>query len=285
MPSGNKRQLSTTAITYIAVGVAMITIMTIIGMSAFMQLRVIVIEGVPQHTVDEIVEASGLSIGDNLFFVSPHNISRNIQEALPFVISAQVARVPPDTISINITTSRPVAAITSSGEVYIIDSSGRVLETARVGAPLLSDVNINDLIEIHGVDVDVSNTIAGGHIRPVFGTETRLQHMLDILEILDSEMFTEIEESEDGEEVLISTPLIDFTSYIDVSNIVNVHFGFMDIYRVTLGGGINLRYSNLRHSISGLPEYVDQVQSSFPNSPGNIDMSSETGGPIFRRAD
>jgi len=241
--------------------------MTIIGMSAFMQLRVIVIEGVPSSVSDEIIEVSGLSIGDNLFFTNSHNISQNIQNAIPFVNSAQVTRILPDTINIKIVKSDPVATITVSGEVYLIDATGRVLEYARVGTPLVSDVNISDLIEIRGVDVDTVGTTAGGPIRPVFGTETRHQHMLDILEILDSE------------------DLLHHVSYIDVSNIVNVHFGFMNIYRVILGGGTNLRQTNLRHNISGLSEYVEQVIEIFPNTPGDIDMSNEVGPPTFRRPD
>jgi len=257
MPASSKRRLTG----YIVIGIIMITVMTIIGLSAFMQVRNIVVFGVPENTVDEIIEASGLSIGDNLIFMNTQNISSNIRTAAPFVSVAQVTRVPPDTVKIEITKSEAVASVTFSGEVYVIDSTGRVLDRAEVGSPLQSGININELIEIIGVDVE--DTSLGSNLRPVFGTETRFQHMIDILSILEIE------------------GLIHYVSYIDVSNIVNVHFGFMDMYRVILGGGNNLRQTNLRHNIGGLMDYVERVQYNFPNMSGAIDMSDEIRGPLF----
>jgi len=266
MPTVKKRQLSRTSIAYIVIGVVMITVMTIIGMSAFMQIRNIVIEGVPAYTAETIIEASGISLGDNLLFSNSQEISQNIRAALPFVSVAQVTRMPPDTIKIEIIKSRPAGYLIASGEVYIIDTAGRVLDRGRVGMPLESDVDTSTLIQVRGVDVD--DTLPGNNLRAVFGSEPRLQHMLDIFDALESEN------------------LLEYVSYIDISNIINVHFGFMDIYRVILGSGAsgstNLRPANIRHNIAGLPEYVRSVQLRFPNMSGDIDMSNEHGTPQFR---
>ncbi|MCL2425688.1 MAG: FtsQ-type POTRA domain-containing protein [Oscillospiraceae bacterium] len=266
MPTVTKRQLSRTSIAYIVIGVVMIAVMTIIGMSAFMQIRNIVIEGVSAYYAEDIIEASGMTFGDNLLFISSQEVSQNIRSALPFISAAQVSRIPPDTIMIKVTKSVPVATLTVSGEVYVIDIAGRVLDRARIGTPLQSDVDISALIEIRGVEIE--DTSAGNNLRAAFGAEPRLQHMLDILEALESE------------------DLLSDVSYIDISNIVNVHFGFMEIYRVILGSGASgntdLRPTTIRHNLAGLEIYVLDVQERFHNMSGDIIFPRDSNRPEFR---
>ena len=266
MATVNILQLSKKTVAYVVVGIVMITVMAIIGMSAFMQIRNIVVVGVPENTYEEIIEASGVSTGDNLLFVSGQNVSQNIRAELPFVNAAQVTRILPDTLKIEIFVSEAIATVQYARVVYVIDSTGRVLDRAEPNTPMPSGIDISGLIEIIGVEVE--DTSAGNTLRPVFGTEPKFQHMQDILEILESE------------------GLYRYVSYIDVSNVINVHFGFMDIYRVLLGGGTNLRPANLRDTLTGLLEDVDErIISIFHNVPGDIDLTGGAGSMFFRSND
>ncbi|MCL2661877.1 MAG: FtsQ-type POTRA domain-containing protein [Oscillospiraceae bacterium] len=259
--AGNKKRLHSTPIPYVAFGIILISLMTILGAGAFLRTNEIRVEGVVMYSPEDIVLASGISAGDNLLFISAQNVSQNIRAALPFVNSVQVTRALPNTVHIEVTESVAVAAITFAGEIYVIDSSGRVLARLPIATPELEGVNIGDLIEMRGVDIE--ETAVGNLVRPVFGSETKVQYMQDILIALERDN------------------QIGYVSYLDVSNIVNVFFGYQGIYRVILGGSTSLRPSNLRHKIGMLEDSVNQLREQFPNIPGRILWEHETGRATF----
>jgi len=250
MAGYNKRQLSKVSTVYIALGVVLIAVMTIAGTSAFMSTTGFIVDGASIYAAEEIVEASGLSVGDNLLFINAQNASQSIRDTLPFVNTAQITRKLPDTVHIEITESIAVAYIFFAGEFYIIDSSGRVLERLGDLEESLLTITNEKLIEIRGVEIE--ETLVGRNLRPVFGTETKLQYMLDVLIGLERE----------GME--------NDVSFLDVSNIVNVHFGYLGIYNVIFAGTTNLRPSNIRHNLATLVANVAEVVRSYPNIPGDI---------------
>jgi len=260
MTGYKKRQLSKSSTIYIALGVLLIAVMTIAGTSAFMSATDFIVDGASVYTADEIVEASGLSVGDNLLFINAQNASQNIRELLPFVNAVHITRKLPDTIHIEITESIAIAYIFFAGEYYIIDSSGRVLERIESREDSLLTITNEKLIEIRGVEIE--ETPVGRNLRAVFGTETKLQYMLDVLIGLERE---ELEHD---------------VSFLDVSNIVNVHFNYLGIYNVILSGTTNLRPSNIRHNLATLVDNVAEVVRYYPNIPGDI-IYEESGLPKF----
>ena len=259
--AGNKKRLSTTSIPYVAFGVILISLMTVLGAGAFLRTTEIKVDGMIMYSPENIVEASGISYGDNLLFISAQTVSQNLRTALPFINTVNVTRTLPNTIQIEITESVAVASITFAGEIYIIDSVGRILARLPIAEPMLAGVNVSYLIEVRGVDIE--ETAVGNVVRPVFGSETKVQYMQDILIALERDN------------------QISHVSYLDVSNIVNVFFGYQGIYRVILGGSTSLRPSNLRHKIGMLEDSVNQVREQFPNIPGRILWEHETGRATF----
>jgi hypothetical protein len=166
----------------------------------------------------------------------------------------------PDTVHIEIVESDAIASITFAGDIYVIDSTGRVLDRSPAGGNAQSALH-QSLIEIRGAEIE--ETPEGSSLRSVFGSELKLQYMQDILAALERE------------------GLANDVSYIDVSNIVNVHFGFMGRYRVILGGSTNLRPSSIRHNLERLIDSVPIIEREYPNTSGDINLSDESGSPKF----
>jgi len=258
MSGSAKRQLSKSSIAYVALGVMLISVMTVIGMSAFMRATEIKVEGASAYNYNAIVEASGLSVGDNLMFINLQTISQQIRSELPFVREANVLRILPNTIIIEVDESVAIASVTSAGTIYIIDSSIRVLAKYQA---LESSPDLSGLIEVRGLEIEDSEP--GSAIKAIFGAETKLQYAQDVLSALEREN------------------LSDDVSYLDVSNIVNVHFGFMGRYRVILGGSTSMRPSNIRHNMGRLVESVPIVEERYPNTIGDLDLSDESIAPKF----
>jgi len=265
MSGSAKRKLSKPSIAYVALGVVMISLMTIIGMSAFLRAAEIRVEGASAYSIEMVIEASGLSIGDNLIFVNLQNASQQIRSELPFVREANVTRELPDKVIIEIVESKAIARVTSAGWQYVIDSSGRVLAGAYGANEEIilsaSSGDIHSLIEVRGIEIE--ETAIGSTLRAVFGAETKLQYTQDVLAALER----------DG--------LVDDVSYIDVSNIVNVFFGYMGRYRVILGGSASLRPSNIRHNLVRLVESIPTIEERHPNTIGDLDLSDESAPPKF----
>jgi len=262
MTAKKKRQYSKISVVYIMFGVALITVMTVIGTSAFLRAKEIIVKGASMYSIEKVVESSGLSPGDNLMFINAQNITLEIRKALPFVNAASITRIPPDTILIEITESEAVASISFFGDLIVIDPAGRVLARLTGGNQTLHGVDLDNLVSIRGLEID--DAVEGSIIKPVFGSEIKLQYVQDILTALEREKLTED------------------VSYIDVSNIANVNFGYLDLYRVILGGSTNLRPSNIRNNLNRMLMAVPEIQRVQPNTSGPLDLSDETKPPSFK---
>ena len=256
MPGSNKKQYGKLPSAYIAFGIALISLMTLLGGSAFLRVTEIRVEGVSLYSITEIVESSGLTPGDNLLFVNAQNVSSNIRQALPFVYAVEISRVLPDTVLVEITESDAVASIAFAGELLIIDSAGRVLARSAPGLLLMPGIDVANLIEIRGVDIDEATP--GIVLKPELGTETKLLYMQDVLAAMERE------------------GMIRDVTYLDVSNITNIHFGYLSMYRVIIGG-----ITNLRHNFGRLPVTVEIIQHRHPNTTGSINMSNAYADPTF----
>jgi hypothetical protein len=248
MIGSNMRQLGRSSAIYIAIGLLLIVLMTIIGASAFLRIMDIKVEGVAIYTAEEVIESSGISTGDNLLFVNARNSSRILLAAMPFISEVKITRVPPDTVLIEVTESDAIATIAYAGETLIIDSAGRVLKKG--------DTKPEGLIEVRGVALD--DVAVGSPLRSELGAEMRLQYMQDVLIALERE------------------GLQADVSYLDVSNITNIHFGYLDMYRVILGGP-----SNVRHKLGQLPGALARLEIRYPGTPGDINMSDPSGDVGF----
>jgi len=260
-----KRQMSRRSVASVAIGVLLITVMTVIGMSAFLRASHINVTGASTYSAEAVIEASGLSVGNNLMFVNTQTASQQIRANLPFINEADVSRVYPNTILIEIVESIAVARVSTAGRYYVIDSGGRVLASSQ---NLSDDEIITDfvpdfesLIEVRGIEIEETNL--GSVLKPVFGAETKLQYTQDILMILERQN------------------MVKDVAYVDVSNIVNVYFGYMGRYRVILGGSTSLRPSSIRHNMDRLAESLPTIQERYPNTSGDINLSDETAPPKF----
>jgi len=251
MAESSKKQYNKMPTAFIVFGVLLISLMTVIGISAFLRTNEIRVEGASISSAAAIVESSGLSIGDNLLFINGQNVSLKIREALPFVSAAQVTRILPDTVVIEITESAAVATTTFEGELNVLDSAGRVLARSSGGLLSLPGINVDDLIEIRGLEIE--EAVIGSILKSEFGAETKLQNMQDILAAMERERIYED------------------VNYIDVSSISNIHFGYMKIYRVVLG---ERRY--IRQKLERLTTAVSEIEHRHPRTPGDIIMSNVT---------
>jgi len=111
------------------------------------QLRTLEIRGLHMLREEDILAASGLSIGDNIFAIDPAVVRVNL-ERLPWVRTAAVWRLAPDRLAVHIRERRRAAWV-RLGKMYSVDAEGVVLPGTRERMESCQEL---DLPVIGGVD-------------------------------------------------------------------------------------------------------------------------------------
>ncbi|MCD7929155.1 MAG: FtsQ-type POTRA domain-containing protein [Clostridiales bacterium] len=83
-----------------------------------------------RYTQEEILEAAGIDIGDNLFLLNKNRAAAAILSRLTYVSSVSIQKKLPGTVVLTLTESNPVGAIQDGDSWWLIDGNGKLLEQA-----------------------------------------------------------------------------------------------------------------------------------------------------------
>ena len=100
----------------------------VMGATVFFRVEDIVVAGNVRYGQQEIVDASGVLQGDNLFGMNKFDTARQIRQKLPYVEGVNIRRGWPDTLIITVTECLPAARVAGEEEEWLISRSGKVLE-------------------------------------------------------------------------------------------------------------------------------------------------------------
>ena len=90
---------------------------------------------------DEILRASGLAVGDNIFAVDLDKIAARL-DSLAWVKSATVQRKPPDRLAIAIVERRRLAWVADGSRSYCVDDTGVQLPSQSLPGEAVADLNL-----------------------------------------------------------------------------------------------------------------------------------------------
>ena len=95
---------------------------------------------------DEIISASGLSFGDNIFTAPKSRAEDRIEKKFPYIEKADISSSFPDSINIDITLATPACMVEGLGGFYIVSDKGKVLEVSatddEAGVPIIEGVEV-----------------------------------------------------------------------------------------------------------------------------------------------
>ena len=132
------------ALVVICVGVILV-------FSVFFKINNVTISGDKVYSEKMIEDKSGIEIGSNLFIVSEEKLSEKLSKELPYIKSVTVERKLPDTIIINVTAAKEVAAITTENGFVLLDETGKVLDKnasiLKENVAVLNNVKLKECVE------------------------------------------------------------------------------------------------------------------------------------------
>ena len=187
----------------------------VFGLSVFFRVSTIEVEGNSLYTGEEIIEASGIEQGDNLFFINRFTAISRIFAKLPYVEKAVINRSLPNRLVIVVTESQAIACVAAEDGTWAIDR----------GCKLLSKVSgdeLRGLIRIEGLTPIAPE--AGQVIAPGEAESPKVNYLSTILTQIDT------------------LGLRDNITYVDISGISNPYFDYLGRFTVKLGSFENVEY-------------------------------------------
>lgn len=115
---------------YLLIIIFVILAMIALSVTFLFNIKTINVKGNTLYPTEQIIEMSGVKIGDNLFRTNPSDVESKILSAFPYFESASVSRKLASTLNIELKEATPVASIKySDTEFMVISSNGKILET------------------------------------------------------------------------------------------------------------------------------------------------------------
>ncbi len=113
---------------YVAIILAVLIIAVVLSLTVLFKTEQISVSGNQMYSAEEIIEASGLKKGENIFTANKAAASERIEKAYPYIEEADVYFAIPDTIKIDIKMASPSYMVESSNGFYVVSDKGKVLE-------------------------------------------------------------------------------------------------------------------------------------------------------------
>ncbi len=101
------------------------------AVTLFFRMDHIVVSGNERYTEQEVLDASGLETGGNLYMINKFDVKETIFARLPYVEEVKINRRLPDTLVIEVRECKAAAGVEDAGGgVWLISEQGKLLELA-----------------------------------------------------------------------------------------------------------------------------------------------------------
>ena len=223
------------------ISVLLVGVAIIFGMGVFFRVQNIEVNGAVSYTDEEVIEASGIDIGDNLFFINRFSASSRIFARLPFVEEASIERILPNKLIITVDESFALAYVNWEGQDWMMTGNCKLLGTGN-------ESELNGLI--HVLNVTPVDPKAGETMTVSQEESLKLSYLQALLHAMQLAGMTQ-----------------DVTD-LDMQNPANPSFRYLDRFNVRMGPSENTDYK-LRMLLSA----VAQMESDVT---GTVDLSEGT---------
>lgn len=141
----------------------------ILALTMFFNINEITVTGDNVYSKDAVIEKSGVTVGDNLIFLSKSKIEEKLTEELPYIGSVKIKRRLPSKLELIITKTEATYALVSDGCYTLLDEDCKVLEKdlEYIGENIIL-LNIGEVLQ-----ADIGKTV-------VLKSEKNLEKLMDV---------------------------------------------------------------------------------------------------------
>ena len=111
----------------------------VLALTLFFKVESVEVTGNSRYSAQEIQDACGVSLGDNLYLLSKPDMVQRLHQQLPYIDEVRITRQLPNTLCVQVTEFSTVYAVEREGTVWLLTSGGKIVETAaeRGDTPLI----------------------------------------------------------------------------------------------------------------------------------------------------
>ena len=152
----------------------------VLALTLFFKVETVEVTGNSRYSAQEIQDACGVSLGDNLYLLSKPDMVARLHRQLPYIDEVRITRRLPDTLCVQVTEFTTVYAVEQEGTVWLLTSGGKIVETVSSRG----DVPLIDGCELLAPSL-------GGEVSFALEVQNRQESLLALLEALESAELTE----------------------------------------------------------------------------------------------
>ena len=116
--------------------VVLMAVGAVLSLTVFFKTESITVSGSGIYSQEQIVNASSINIGENLFLIDSKDASSRITTQLPYIYNVKIKKQLPATVKITVTDATAEFAIDNGNNTFILaDDNYKVLETAAAEQP------------------------------------------------------------------------------------------------------------------------------------------------------
>ena len=238
-----RRRRGRFGVLYKLLSVLLILAAIVAGCIVFFRVEEITVAGSTTYTEQQIIDASGVELEDNLFLIRKVPTGRKILNALPYIKDVNIRRALPNGLQITVNECIPVAALEGEEDTWwLMDSSGKLLEQG-------DETLAKPYMKISGLTALMPS--AGGRLAVSVEESTKLDSLKSILAALEERgMFAD-------------------ANSMDLSAVSEIRMIYQDHFTVRMP-----MYSNDFHLLIHTLEAVSE-NSAVAGRPGTIDLTGE----------
>ena len=111
----------------------------VLALTLFFKVESVEVTGNSRYSAQEIQDACGVQLGDNLYLLSKPDMVQRLHQRLPYIDEVRITRSLPNTLCVQVTEFTTVYAVEQEGTVWLLTSGGKIVETAaeRGDTPLI----------------------------------------------------------------------------------------------------------------------------------------------------
>lgn len=132
--SNRRRRRGSFGFLYKLLSTLVICAVVVAALTLFFRVDTIEVTGTERYTAQEVIDASGVNTGDNLFLLNKYKVDQNIRAALPYVQELRINRSLPDTLVIQVQECGKPLAVIQDGSAWLVSPQGKIVEQMEPAA-------------------------------------------------------------------------------------------------------------------------------------------------------
>ena len=111
----------------------------VLALTLFFKVESVEVTGNSRYSAQEIQDACGVQLGDNLYLLSKPDMVQRLHQRLPYIDEVRITRSLPNPLRVQVAEFTTVYAVEQEGTVWLLTSGGKIVETAaeRGDVPLI----------------------------------------------------------------------------------------------------------------------------------------------------